>query len=115
MKHKSMTALAIVALSGSMALSAIAADETKPETATEANAHATPEGKVRKPPLTAEDIAKMEADTGLTAEQLAKADALAAQLVQKRAEIKADAALSDEEKRPRPESPSKRSKATSRR
>jgi hypothetical protein len=94
MKCNKLAAIAILALSGVLASNTIAtaADETTP---------ASPStGKmVEAAKPTAEDIAKLEAEVGLTAEQKTKVNGLLSELKEKRRAIKEDATLSDDQKK----------------
>jgi len=93
MKTNKMTTIAILALGGMMAFTAIAtAQEAKP-------ASPPAEKKVEAAKPTAEDIAKLESELGLTAEQKTKVDGLLSELKQKRRAIKEDRSLSDEQKK----------------
>jgi protein CpxP len=86
--------LAILVLGGVMNFSSIAnaADETKP-------AAPAAEKKVEAAKPTAEDVAKLDAEVGLSAEQKNKVDALLSELKQKRRAIKEDVSLSAEQKK----------------
>ena len=102
MKRNSMTAIAILALGGAMAFSAFAADETKPAAAATPAAPAA-ENKVETkgdaaPAPTEADIAKLEADLGLTPELTAKVEALMKEQNARRKQMYKDASLSEAEK-----------------
>ncbi len=94
MKRNQTNLIAMLALGGMIAFIAIApaADETKPEAPAAAK-------KVEAEKPTAADVAKLEAEAGLSAEQKTKVDALLTELKAKRRAIKEDASLSADEKK----------------
>lgn len=94
MKRNQTSMIAVLALGGMMAFTAIAtaADQAKP-------ASPPAEKKVEAAKPTAEDIAKLDAEVGLSAEQKTKVEGLLSELKQKRRAIKEDASLSDEQKK----------------
>jgi hypothetical protein len=97
MKRNPMTAMALLALGGMMAFSsiAIAADETKPA----ASASPAAEKKAQAAPAPTEaDIAKLEADLGLSPELTSKVDALMKEQNDRRRAMYKDASLSEAEK-----------------
>jgi hypothetical protein len=94
MKRNPMTAIALLALGGMMTLSfiATAADETKP-------AAPAAEKKAEAAPVPTEaDIAKLEADLGLSPELMSKVDALMKEQNDRRRPMYKDASLSEAEK-----------------
>ena len=94
MKRNQTNMIAVLALGGMMAFTAIAtaADEAKP-------ASPPAEKKVEATKPTAEDIAKLDAEVGLSDEQKSKVEGLLSELKQERRAIKEDASLSDEQKK----------------
>jgi periplasmic protein CpxP/Spy len=94
MKCNKLTAIAILALGGVLAINTIAtaADETKPA------APAAGKKAEAAPAPTEADIAKLEADLGLSPELTAKIEALQKDQNARRKVMYADASLSKEDK-----------------
>jgi hypothetical protein len=93
MKLNQTNLIAVLALGGMMAFTAIApAQEAKPEAPAAAK-------KVEAAKPTAEDVAKLEAEVGLSAEQKTKVSALLNELKAKRRAINEDASLSADVKK----------------